>query len=118
MRLLSPSLANLKHILIGRETNLTQGSTTNRTAIGTLPASPLFTPARAFVSEGVKPATAQMSTTSDLGQLCGKTATRLLKDEGIRGQAQCQAIRALTSASEQASRRFWVKRRDTTRASK
>lgn len=93
MCLLSPSLANLKHILIGRETSLTQGSTTNRTAIGTLLASSLFTPARAFVSEGVKPTAAQTSTTSDLGQLCGKTTTRLLKDEGIRGQAQC--LRAL-----------------------
>lgn len=39
-----PSLANLKHILVGRKTSLTQGSTTNRTAISALPLSPLSTP--------------------------------------------------------------------------
>ena len=48
----------------------------------------------------------------------GKTTTRLLKDLGIRGQAQRQAIKALSRAAEWASRWLWVKRRDATWAPK
>ena len=48
----------------------------------------------------------------------GKTTTRLLKDLGIRGQAQRQAIKALSSAAEWASQWLWVKRRDATWAPK
>ena len=47
----------------------------------------------------------------------GRSTTRLLKDMGI-GQAQRQAIKALSSAAEQASRWLWVKRRDTSWAPK
>ena len=43
-----------------------------------------------------------------------KTTTRLLRDLGIRGQA----IKALSSAAEWASRWLWVKRRDATWAPK
>ena len=42
----------------------------------------------------------------------GKSTTRLLKDMGVRGQAQRQAIKNLSSAAEQASRWLWIKRQD------
>ena len=40
----------------------------------------------------------------------GKTTTRLLKDLGIRGQAQRQAIKVLSSTEEQGSWWLWLKR--------
>lgn len=41
----------------------------------------------------------------------GKSTTRLLKDMGIRGQAQCQALKALSGAAERARQWLWIKRR-------
>lgn len=42
----------------------------------------------------------------------GKSTTRLLKNMGIHGQAQRQAIKALSSAAQQASWWFWIKQKD------
>lgn len=42
----------------------------------------------------------------------GKSTTRLLKDMGIRGQAQGQALKALSGAAERARQWLWIKRRD------
>lgn len=41
----------------------------------------------------------------------GKSTTRLLKDMGIRGQAQRQALKALSGAAETARQWLWIKRR-------
>lgn len=38
---------------------------------------------------------------------------RLLKDLGIRSQAQCQSIKALSGAGEESTQWLWVKMQDT-----
>lgn len=48
----------------------------------------------------------------------GKSTIRLLKNLGIRGQAQRQAIKTLSGAAEEASRWLWMKRRDSSWAQK
>ncbi|XP_063058330.1 uncharacterized protein LOC134451862 [Engraulis encrasicolus] len=44
----------------------------------------------------------------------GRSVTSLLKDMGIRGQAQRQSIKALARAAEKASQWLWIRRRDNT----
>lgn len=48
----------------------------------------------------------------------GRSATTLLKDLGIRGQALRQAINSLSNSTEKSSRWLWLKRRDNTSAAK
>lgn len=48
----------------------------------------------------------------------GKSTIGLLQDLGIPGQVQRQAIKALSSAAEEASRWLWVEKRDSSWAPK
>ena len=48
----------------------------------------------------------------------GRSATSLLKEMGINGQAQRQTIKALSSAAERASQWLWIRRRDNSWAPK
>ncbi|KAK0136753.1 Retrovirus-related Pol polyprotein from type-2 retrotransposable element R2DM [Merluccius polli] len=48
----------------------------------------------------------------------GRSVPGLLKDMGIRGQAQQQTIKALSSAAERASQWLWIRRRDNSWAPK
>lgn len=41
------------------------------------------------------------------------SATRLLKDVGVRGQSSHQAIKAASEAAERSSQWLWLKRKDT-----
>lgn len=55
----------------------------------------------------------QLVSTED--HVCGSTATtRLLKEVGIRGQAQRKAVKELAAAAERSSHWLWLKRRDAT----
>lgn len=83
---LCPSPANLKHILVGCKTSLSQGRytwrynhvlKTRRTKINALP-PPSFYPAsaRGFIREGAKPA--KVHTTSDISQLRGSCDCKLV----------------------------------------
>lgn len=48
----------------------------------------------------------------------GMSTTRLLKEMGIRGQAQRQAIETFSGVAERASEWFWIKWKDNTLAPK
>lgn len=47
-----------------------------------------------------------------------RTTTKLLKEVGIRGQAQRRVVKKLASAAEQSSHWLWLKRKDTTWAAR